>query len=201
MTPQNKQRAAGAGALAAIIAAVFALEGGYVNDPLDRGGATNHGITEATARAAGYRGKMKDLARYCRDETDICAEGIYRENYVRKPGFMPLVAIDWAVAKEVIDTGVNMGPYHASRFFQRAVNATCNTTLQVDGKVGPQSVKAWADCRAHLGPRACKAMLDSLDQQQLARYDWIVKRNPSQRRFYRGWINWRIGNVDRKLCA
>ena len=43
------------------------LEGGY-SDPAvtgrpDRGGITNWGITEATARRCGYAGDMRDLAR------------------------------------------------------------------------------------------------------------------------------------------
>ncbi len=47
-------------------------EGGYVNNPADRGGATKYGITEAVARANGYKGNMKDLP------LDV-AKSIYRK--------------------------------------------------------------------------------------------------------------------------
>lgn len=197
-TPKGTKRTAGA--LSLILAAVFALEGGYVNHPNDPGGETNHGITKSVARAAGYTGSMRDLARYCESEKDVCAESILRTQYVEKPGFMPLVVIDPAVAEEVIDTAVNMGPARPSRYFQSSVNTVCNTKLVVDGKIGPVTVTAWADCRLNLGPRSCRWMLDDLDRQQRAEYDRLVRRNPALGVFHRGWINHRINNVSRARC-
>ena len=55
-------------------------EGGYVNDPADRGGATKYGITEAVARAHGYKGHMRDLPK------DL-AKTIYRKTYWTNPRF------------------------------------------------------------------------------------------------------------------
>lgn len=183
----------GAAAIAAIIAAVFAVEGGYVNHPNDPGGATNWGITERVARQCGYRGDMRSLPKQV-------AFDCYRVNYIERPGFGPLVEIDQAVAEEVIDTGVNMGPARPTRFFRTAVNEVCRTRLPVTGRIDSVTVKAWSDCRANLGARACVAMLDSLDRQQRSEYDRLVQVNPRLRVFHRGWINHRIGNVDRKRC-
>jgi lysozyme family protein len=181
-------------AVAAIIAAVVALEGGFVDHPSDPGGATNWGITESVARQNGFTGDMRNL-------TKAQAKDIYRRQYIVRPGFLPLVAIDAAVAEEVIDTGVNMGPARPTRFFRRAVNATCNTSLPVTDSMDAVTVKAWGDCRANLGARSCVAMLDSLDRQQRAEYDRLVRVNPRLRVFYRGWINHRVGNVKRSRCA
>ena len=180
-------------AIALIITSVFAVEGGFVDHPSDPGGATNYGVTEAVARADGYRGEMRHLPKERAFE-------IYRKNYIEGPGFEPLVEIDPVVAEEVIDTAVNMGPARPSRYFQRAINGQCGTRLTVDGRIGPISVKAWRDCRANLGPPVCRRMLDDLDRQQeaeyrrLARADWAKK-------FLRGWLNHRIGNVDRARCG
>ena len=190
----NVKKGGIAGAIALIIGAVFADEGGYVDHPNDPGGATNMGITERVAREHGFKGDMRNLTR------DKAFE-IYQRDYIERPGYLPLVDIDAAVAEEVIDTAVNMGPSRPSRYFQRAVNEVCRTRLKVDGKIGPLTVKAWADCRSNLGPRSCKAMLDSLDRQQEAEYDRLVRNNPRLRVFRRGWQNHRIGNVDRKRCV
>ena len=41
-----------------LIDGVIGREGGYSNHPADRGGPTRWGVTEAVARANGYRGDM-----------------------------------------------------------------------------------------------------------------------------------------------
>jgi lysozyme family protein len=187
--------------LSTIIIAVFAVEGGYVNDPVDPGGATNHGITERVAREHGFTGNMRDLPKTCEVEGQVCAESIYREDYIDKPGFTPLVYIDPAVGEEVIDTAVNMGPARPSRYFQRALNDVCGTFVAVDGKIGPSTVGSWLICRLDKGPAVCVAMLDALDRQQEAEYDRLVRVNPALQRFRRGWQNHRINNVDRAECA
>ena len=193
-SPDVSPKSALAVAVAAIIAAVVALEGGFVDHPSDPGGATNWGITESVARQNGFTGDMRNL-------TKAQAKDIYRRQYIERPGFLPLVAIDAAVAEEVIDTGVNMGPARPTRFFRRAVNEVCGTTLPIVPNMDAVTVKAWGDCRANLGARSCVAMLDSLDRQQRAEYDRLVRVNPRLRVFYRGWINHRVGNVKRSRCV
>ena len=91
-------------------------EGGYVDHPHDRGGATNFGITETVARSAGWAGTMRDLPR------DF-ALAIYRRRYWTLPGLDRIAALAPKVAAELFDTGVNMGPAVAVAFLHRALNA------------------------------------------------------------------------------
>ena len=62
---------------------ILSWEGGYVNDPADRGGATNKGVTMATWRAQGYDKNhdgvidVKDLKLI----TDQDAINIMKKNY------------------------------------------------------------------------------------------------------------------------
>lgn len=222
MTPQPKPRVGtkAKGGLAvgviAILTAIFALEGGYVNDPADPGGETNHGITIGTARDHGYSGEMKDLPRWCPDALNVmiadaeagrpvklvkpCADTILFVSYLEKPGLLPLVEIDFAVADEISDTTTNMGPRRPARFFQQSINDLCGTTLTVDGKIGKITTAAWAQCRDYYGPPVCVRMLDRLDHYQRKEYERLIRRNASLRRFRRGWLNQRIGNVNRDLC-
>lgn len=193
---------AGAAAIiAGILGAIYADEGGYVNHPNDPGGATKYGVTEMVARRAGYRGDMRHFPMHCSASAKICADQIYVRDYIERPGFMPMVAIEPAVADELVNTTVNMGAPRPSRWFQQSLN-DLGGRVAVDGKIGPASIGAYKSVQVRFGKvAACVAMLDRLDARQRAEYDRLVARNPKLKVFHRGWVNHRIGNVDRRDCG
>lgn len=189
---------AGAGAAAvaaAIIGAVLSLEGGYVNNPKDPGGATNHGVTEAVARANGYAGDMRSLPK----ET---ATQIYRTNYITKPGFEPFLTISPAVAEELVDSGVNVGPARPARWLQTSLNALNRSgqdypDIKVDGQIGPGTVKAYQTLvQRRGGVKACELVIKLLEAQQAQHYLSLTKLET----FTPGWIDHRIGNVPLIRC-
>jgi lysozyme family protein len=181
--------------LLAIIAGSIALEGGWVNNPADPGGETNMGVTKRVAVAHGYTGPMRTLPR-------SVAESIYYEDYLVKPGYVPLVEIDAAVAEELFDTTVNMGAPRPSRWFQQSLNMLCDARVAEDGRVGPSTIAAYASCQKRVGATPlCIAMLEQLDGKQKAEYARLVSANARLRIFYKGWIAQRIGNVDRRKCG
>lgn len=183
-----------AASLTAILTAVFAVEGGYIDHKSDPGGATNHGITETVARSKGYRGSMRDLPKWM-------AEDWLVTDYIVKPGFMPMVVMDPPVAEELVDSAVNFGPARPSKWFQRSLNELGDIKIPVDGKVGPRTIAAYRHYLLKAGRvAACVTMLDQLDARQRAEYDRLVRVNPRLKVFYRGWINKRVGNVDRRRC-
>lgn len=189
-------------AVALIMSATFDNEGGYVNHPKDPGGATNHGVTERVARAAGYRGGMRSFPKHCTGPVTICADSIYFEQYIKRPGFLPIIEADPAVGGELVDSAVNFGPPRPSRWFQQSMNELGGAGLVVDGKIGPASVRAYRSLQSRLGKvSACVRTLDRLDAKQRAEYDRLVRVNPKLRAFYKGWIAHRIGNIDRKTCG
>lgn len=182
-------------AIAAMIAATIAVEGGYVNNRADPGGETNMGVTKRVAVKNGYTGPMRTMPREV-------ATSIYYKQYLVVPGYEPLVPIDAPVTAELFDTAVNMGVPRPSTWFQQSINAICGARLPVDGHVGAATISAYRQCQSRVGAtKLCVTMLDALDAKQKAEYGRLVRVNPKLQVFYRGWIKNRIGNVDRRTCA
>lgn len=196
MTNPKLPRSGKIGATAlTIIGAAIALEGGYVDHKADPGGETNMGITVQVARENGYTGPMRTLPR-------SIAESIYYDRYLVRPGLAPLISIDAAVTEELFDTTVNMGPARPSRWFQLSINELCGARIAVDGKIGGQTIAAYATCQKQVSAATlCVRMLDSLDLRQKAEYARLVRVNPSLGVFHKGWVAHRIGNVDRRKCG
>ncbi len=170
-------------------------EGGYVNHPDDRGGPTCFGITEAVARAHGYRGAMAQLPR---DE----AAAIYRRLYWLRPKFDQVAARTPRVAAELFDTGVNMGPAVAATFLQRALTALNRsgkdfTDLVPDGRVGPRTLAAldgFLEARGRRGGET--VLLRALEALQGERYLRLAERRPANEAFLYGWLANRIGTIN-----
>lgn len=94
---------------------VLKWEGGYVNDPDDKGGATNKGITQGT-----YNGWLKSKCLPAKDVKNITNDEvaqIYYQNYWLKAGCDKMSKV-FAVMS--FDTAVNMGVGRVGQFLQYA---------------------------------------------------------------------------------
>lgn len=165
-------------------------EGGYVDHPADRGGATNWGITVAIARTHGYDGPMKALPR-------ATARQIYRQDYWEKPGFTALDALAPALAAELFDTGVNMGTGVAIGFLQRALNALNRNgqdfpDLRIDRQLGPVTLSAARRFLALRGAKGEDVLRKAVEALQGERYIALAEARPANEAFLYGWIANRI---------
>lgn len=170
---------------------VIDREGGWSDHPADRGGATCWGISEAVARAEGYRGDMRRLPR-------ATAVAIYRRRYWIAPGFDRVAALAPAIAAELFDTGVNMGPVVATGFLQRALNAlnreaTDYADLAIDGRIGPCTIEALSRFVAWRGAAGQAVLLKALEALQGERYLALAEARPANEAFLYGWLANRIG--------
>jgi len=178
----------------AMIAELIEREGGYVNHPADRGGPTCYGITESVARAHGYAGGMRNLPK-----AEVAA--IYRRLYWLRPGFDAVAERSAAVAGELFDTGVNMGPAVAATFLQRALTALNRNgvdypDLAPDGRIGKgtlAALDAFLAVRGRAGGET--VLLRALEALQGERYLRLAERRPANEAFLYGWLANRIGDL------
>ena len=164
-------------------------EGGYVNNPADRGGETNLGVTERTARGFGYDGPMIDLP-------DSIAARIAYEGYWRPMRIDDILSVDSAyapVAERLFDMAYHMGTHRAGVFLQTCLNVFNNqgrryADITVDGRVGRRTLSAFS--AYHHGRRAeGVGPLDKcLEVQTGAFYMRLAENSPDQETFAYGWI-------------
>ncbi len=122
-----------------IAAEILAREGGYVNDPDDPGGATNHGVTVHTMRRLGLdlTGDGTIDAADVRRLSVAQAKQIFIDEYFHKPN---LAALPAPLQASVFDMNVNAGA-NAIKILQRLLNQM-RIPVQVDGVLGPQTIRA-----------------------------------------------------------
>jgi len=158
------------------IAETLHREGGYVNDPKDKGGATNFGITQATARRHGYTGDMKDFPI-------TKAAEIYKAEYWDSPKIGDLSNVAPTTAFHVFDFGVNAGPGTSVEILQTALNALTGKVQPVDGLIGPSTIEAAKSVKDDA------LLANTVKSLQVLHYLKLAESEPSQHRFLHGWLN------------
>jgi lysozyme family protein len=167
---------------------IVGREGGFVNDPDDPGGATNHGVTIGTLRRLGI-----DVNRDTRiDVADVKAltrkqaVEIYLKHYYEGPG---IAALPEALQASVFDMYVNAGG-NAVKILQRLLT-DMGFPCDPDGAIGPQTIRA-----AQMAFEAAPTHL--ADAYGIARRNYyyaLADKRPASRKFARsreggkgGWI-------------
>lgn len=150
---------------------IIRWEGGYVCDPLDRGGATNKGVTISTYRFyCGNNKSVDDLKRITESEW----------KYILQKGFWEPWKADLitnqSIANICVDFAWASGPKTAIVKIQRSLG------LLPDGIVGPKTLAA-------LNEGDKNATFNKIKSERLRFVDAICRNNTSQLRFLRGWQN------------
>lgn len=174
-----------------IINGVIRREGGYVNNPDDRGGPTKYGITEVKARAWGYSGDMRDLPR------DL-AYRIYEHDYYLGPNFNLINSHSEIIAEELVDSAVNLGDHWPARWLQEWLNVfnrrgTDYPDISVDGRCGPATAGALEGFLAVRGDEGERVLLRALNCSQGERYKDLTLARERNETFTYGWVRERVG--------
>lgn len=134
---------------------------GYVNIPADRGGETKYGVAQKANPDVDVRNL--DLAG---------AMEVYfrRYWYVGKCFLLP-----YPVSLIHFDGCVNHGPRRAAMFLQQAVGVV------PDSEIGNQTIEA-------LDSMSYADAIKSISDQRVDFYNAIVRKDPSQKVFLKGWM-------------
>lgn len=153
---------------------ILSFEGGFVNDPKDRGGATNKGVTIATWKAQGYDKDgdgdidVQDLKRI----TDADAVNIMKRNYWNR--WKADDIRDQSIANTLVDWVWGSGKYGITLPQQML-------GVKADGIVGAKTLAA-------LNAQNPKTFFAKLQARRETYLRNLVKSSPSQKRFLNGWL-------------
>jgi lysozyme family protein len=159
---------------------VIGHEGGYVDDPTDRGGETKYGITKKYYPEE----DIKNL-------TLTRAKEIYYDNYWKhkKLDLDKLADFHEKLAIELFDTGVNQGIVTSAKYLQESLNLLNRNEklfddMKVDGWAGNTTFGCLYKLRSYDKP----ALLKCVNGLQFMRYYDIVEDDPTQEKFFSGWM-------------
>ena len=163
---------------------IILIEGGYVNNPKDKGGATKYGITENVARQNGYIYEMRNL-------TEVKAKEIYKNEYWNK---IKIDCKDFNVAFLLFDFAVNSGVKTAIKHLQKSLNSLLKGIIEpliIDGVAGKKTQSAID----YINSNGLSEKLQSLlINERLKFYTSLSKTQFNE--FGKGWINRIIKNVE-----
>lgn len=151
-------------------------EGGFVNDPADRGGATNFGVTIGTLKR--HNIDMDGDGDVDIDDVKLLdfatVKKLYREQYWEPAKVERLPGEYWPIYFDMV---VNHGQANAVRILQRAANST-GEYLLVDGIIGPKTINAVRG-----------VPISRIVAERVLFFAAIVHSDKTQRRFWFGWFN------------
>ena len=155
---------------------ILKWEGGFVDDPLDKGGATNKGITIGTFRRFYGKDATVDQLKNITDEQwmHIFKRGYWdkwKADYIKNQSIANIL-VDWAWCSGVV-TSIKQ----AQKILE----------VRTDGLVGSDTVAA-------INAADTKILFDKIKRKRFEFVEDIVKRVPSQDRFLKGWKN-RINQI------
>ena len=150
---------------------ILRWEGGFVDDPLDRGGATNKGITIGTFR--NFYGKDATVEQL-KNITDEQWLHIFKSGYWDKWKADDIE--NQSIADIVVDWAWASGTATSIKQVQKILG------VAVDGIVGNDTLTA-------INSADQRSLFVKIHSRRIEFVENIVKRDPSQARFLKGWKN------------
>ncbi|MBA4411068.1 MAG: glycosyl hydrolase 108 family protein [Bacteroidota bacterium] len=167
---------------------MIAHEGGYVNDPDDPGGETYKGVARKIhSKWTGWT-TVDMLKRQSDFPANLDKDAELQEavsDFYRVTFWDPMKGDQITVqevANSIFDFGVNAGLSTSSTLAQMVIGA------KTDGVIGPQSINS-------LNAFNSEHFLAAFTVAKIARYVNIVKRRPTSRKYFYGWVLRALGET------
>ncbi|MDM1045862.1 peptidoglycan domain protein [Myroides sp. 1354] len=148
---------------------ILKWEGGYVNDPLDKGGCTNMGVTLDTYK------RLVNPSATCKDIATMNAKDFEKVLKTFWNRWSADEIKNQSVANILVDWVWGSGVW-GIRIPQRILG------VKEDGIVGPKTIAA-------LNAANQEELFKKIFDARVKFLNDIVKNNPSQQRFIKGWLN------------
>jgi len=164
-------------------------EGGFVNDPVDPGGATNWGMSIRFLKGAGdsdgdgfddgdldHDGDIDvdDIKNMTVDQ----ARKLYRTHFWDKYNYDTIS--DFIVAARCFDMTVNMGAKQTGKIVQRALN-NLGSSLKVDGAIGKNTF-------ATINCTNSEMLMAEIRQEHAQFYLDLIAAKPKFEKYRKGWL-------------
>jgi len=170
-------------------------EGGYVDDPDDRGGETYRGISRKNFpewlgwkfidRYRRHLNKEKKMNK--NEKLQEFVKQFYYDKFWLKNKCDKIEKMSDKISLEIFDTAINCGSFRAITFLQKTINLLgngINIETSIDGKIGNITIEK-LDL---LLPKYERAIYASLNYFQAKHYIDICEKNNSQYKYIRGWL-------------
>ena len=160
---------------------ILKWEGGYANDPVDRGGATNMGVTIGTATGY-YKKGAKNFDK--NGDGRITADDI---KALTKEDFTYVLRKFWdhcradeinnqSIAEIIVDWAWGSGPGTAMKKMSRVLGLNSSTKM-TDEMLA--KINGW---------QPQEDLFNKIWHARESHFNGIVSNNPSQRKFIKGWM-------------
>lgn len=188
----------------AIITDKCGVESGYVNDPSDSGGETNHGVTKATAVEHKHLWKKYNWGGDMRTMPVELAMDIYAEGWWDRMNLDKIHAYSPLLCDRMMDFGINAGRGAAVKALQRLLNCFNNQQklypdIAEDGGLGNGTISALDAYYKTRGDEGMYNLLIFHMGEQTHHYVETVQEYEKNEKFFYGWAN-RVAR-DTKIYA
>jgi len=168
---------------------VLEHEGGLVDNPLDKGGITNHGISLRFLSGIPFKRMVKyfkiydkkDLTHLITNMSIETAKNIYKGEFWENKLFEQIEK--QIVCNYYFDMSINHGESQSTKIVQRSLWAA-NEKFEIvkdDGIFGFETLK-------HINRQPAYSLLSCMMSERSGFYRLLVEKDPSQKEFLNGWL-------------